>query len=230
MTGPGRIAAKAGAAGLAMAVLLAALAGGGCDQAAWIGYHLLKPIVPPDEVPAEFDLSHKSLLVLVDFSDPDLGSQFPRVQTALAEAIGEELSAREEAVGPVVPAASLARVRRSEPGFDDWSVVRIGRHFNVDYVLHVVVQEFRVRETPVSATLEGYAEATVRIVSPSEGEQAWPLQSTARRVSARTVPQIDPYEDPYELERILTRGFGAKIARRFYAYEPDELPLRPEVE
>ncbi len=227
MTGPAT--GRATAAWVAAAACLLALGAAGCDQAAWIGYHVLKPIMPPEEVPAQFDLSNKSVLVLVDLADPDLGLEFPRLQEALAEAIGRDL-AEQKAVGPVVPAASVARVRRTEPEFPTWSVARIGRHFNVDYVLHVVVQEFRVRETPTSTTLDGFAEATMRVVSPSEGRQVWPLQATARQTSAHTLPQIDPYEHPYEVERILTEGFGEKVARHFYTWRPEDLPLRPKVE
>jgi hypothetical protein len=214
-------------------VLAAALAGlaaaAGCDQAAWLGHHLLKPIMPPEKVEAQYDLTGKSLLVLVDVHDPELGGDFPRLQARLGDAVAKVLTDN-EACGPIVPAYDLDAARRQEPEFPNWSVVKIGRYFNTDLVLHLVVYEFRVRDHPGSSVLDGFAEGTIRLVSPETGKQEWPVLAAARQVSARTLPDIEPVEDPLELERILTRGFGDKIARHFFTYNVDDLPLRPKVE
>jgi len=212
--------------GAAVACLAAAA---GCDQAAWLGHQILAPIMPPDKVQAQYDLKGKSLLVLVDVHEPELAGDFPQLQSRLTDSIANVLT-ENKASGPIVPAYSVESARRQEPDFPKWSVAKIGRYFNTDLVLHVVVYEFRVRDNPGSSVLDGFAEATVRIVSPETEEQKWPLLATARQVSARTLPDIDPVEDPALLERILTDGFGDKIARHFFTYEVDSLPLRPKVE
>jgi hypothetical protein len=209
--------------------LLALVALAGCDQAAWIGYKVLKPIVPEEKVKAEFEFHGKSLLVLVDMHDPDLAARFPRLQPSLADEIGSVL-ARNKAVGPVVPGHSVETARRTQRDFIRLSVVEVGKSFNVDYVLHLVVYDFRIRETPSSMVLDGFAEGTVRIVSPESGEQVWPVLASAREVSARTVPGVETVDDPQELEKVLMEGWADKIARHFFTYKVDDLPLRPKVE
>jgi hypothetical protein len=213
----------------AAACLLALAALAGCDQAAWTLHKVLKPIVPPEKVAAEFDLTGRSLLVLVDTHDPDLAARFPRLQASLADGIGQVLAGH-QAVGPVVPGHSVETARHAERDFARWSVARVGQYFNVDCVLHVVVHEFRVRETPASMVLDGFAEGTVRIVSPAAGEQVWPVLASARQVSARTVPDVETVDDPRQIEKALVEGWAEKIARHFYTYEVDDLPLRPKVE
>ncbi len=209
-------------------LIAAALAVGGCNAAAYMLHQGVKVFGPEAKVEAEFPLAHRSVLVLVDTAAPTLGSEFPRMEMALADGIGEVL-AENRGCGPRVPARSIENVRRAEPAFDRWAVAEVGRYFNVDYVVHVVVHEFRVRETEVSTYLEGYAETTLRVVSPQTGEQAWPPMASARQVTARTLPGDEIIEDPVELERILTEGLADKIARHFFTYEEDSLPLRPKV-
>ena len=214
------------AAALAIALLAASLACG-CDAAAWILVHTIGPFVPEDEIKAEYDLKGRSVLVLVDKRDPMLSAAHPRVEAALAKAIGDTLAAR-GACGPLVEPHSVEAARRAEPDFDKWSVAQVGKYFNVDVVLHVELFEFRLRDNPSSNVFRGYAEAAMRLVLPETGEQAWPVLAAARVITAETLPDAD-VEETGKQERLLTEGFGEKIARQFYTYKVSELPLRPKV-
>ncbi len=218
------------APGMAAAVAVAALglaSAGGCDAFAYVLVKTVGPFVPEEEHQAEFDLTGKSVLVLVDVQNPTVSSEHPRVETLLAEGVLETLKAH-QATGPLVPVRSVQAARRLEADFPRWSVVKVGKYFNVDMVLHVQVFEFRIKDNPGSNVLRGYAEAAVRIVSPETGEQVWPMLAEARLVTAEAMPEPD-LQKAAQYEEDLARGLGEKIARHFCTYKPSELPLRPKV-
>jgi hypothetical protein len=185
------------------------------------------PWVPEDTVEAEYKLEGKSVLVLVDVKDPAMAAEYPRVDVELADQIGRALQEK-KASGPVVPGRSVQTARRAEPEFPRWSVAQVGQYFNVDYVLHVEVMEFRLKDSLNSNVFRGYAETSVRLVSPETGEQVWPVLAAARLLSAETMPD-QTADDAAQQESILTEGLAGKIARHFYTYKKDDLPLRPKV-
>ena len=212
---------------LVAAVILLAGALAGCQMFAWILVKTVGPWVPEETSQAQYDLKNKSLLVLVDAKDPGLLSEFPRLESAMTTRIGKEL-ADHQACGPLVPARSLDNARRAEPGFAQWSVAQVGKYFNVDYVMHVEILEFRLRDAPGSNVYHGYTEATVRLVSPETGEQVWPVLADARLVAGETQPDVVT-EERGEQETILIDGLSDKIARLFYTYKFADLPMRPKV-
>jgi len=199
----------------------------GCDEAAYILTKTIGPFVPEDKHEAEYDLAGNSVLVLVDVEDPAVAADFPRADTFLAQGIAETLK-EHEASGPVVSVRSVLAARRMEPDFERWSVARTGTYFNVDVVLHVQLFEFRVKDSPSSNVLRGYAEAAVRLVSPETGRQVWPVLEEARLVTAEALPEADMKEATRH-EEDLGRGLGKKIGRHFCTYKLSELPLRPKV-
>ncbi|MCX5685785.1 MAG: hypothetical protein NT049_19185 [Planctomycetota bacterium] len=212
---------------LVPAIFLAAAARAGCQPFAWILVKTIGPWVPEATSQAECDLRNKSLLVLVDAKDPSFLSEFPRMESAIATSIGKELG-EHKACGPLVPAHSVENARRAEPNFAKWPVAQIGQYFNVDFVLHIEVLEFRLRDTPNSQSYHGYAEAAVRLVSPETGEQVWPVLAAARVITAETQPDVDT-EERTEQESILTDGLAVKISRLLYTYKLEDLPMRPKV-
>ena len=214
---------------LAMAAILLIAAAGatGCDAFAWILVKTIGPLMSDDLVQAEFEVKNKSILVLVDSKDPSLLSDYPWLPMDLADAIGKDL-VEHEACGPVVLPADIETARRVEPKFDSWSIAEVGRYFNVDYILHVEVSEFRLKDSSGSNVYQGQAEAAVRWVSPETSEQAWPVLAAARVVRGETQPDVEA-ETPAEQRSVLINGFAEKIARQFYAYNPSELSIRPKV-
>ena len=213
---------------LVLAVLLAsACLATGCDEAAYILTKTIGPFVPEDKHEAEVDLSGSSILVLVDVEDPTVASEFPRAETLLAKGIAETLQAH-GASGPVVPVRSVLAARRMEPEFVRWPVVRAGEYFNVDVVLHAQLFEFRIKDSPSSNVLRGYAEVAVRLVSPETGKQIWPVLAEARLVTAEALPDAEVQEAARH-EEDLAKGLGGKIARNFCTYKLNDLPLRPKV-
>ncbi|MCX5673065.1 MAG: hypothetical protein NTU94_17255 [Planctomycetota bacterium] len=221
----------AGRAGRATLLLLAlaaaALAAGGCQGLAWVLVKTVGPWVPEDTVEAEYKLEGKSLLVLVDVKDPSMAAEYPRLDAELADQVGKRLQA-EKACGPVVPGRNVQTARRTEPEFPRWSVTQVGQYFNVDVVMHVEVMEYRLKDSAGSNVFRGYAETSIRLVSPETGEQVWPVLAAARLLSAETMPD-QTSDEAAQQERILTEGLAEKIARHFFTYKKNDLPLRPKV-
>ena len=212
---------------VASAVLAAGAAG--CDQFAWILVNTVGLFVPEDEHHAEFDLTGKSLLVLVDVDDPVVASEFPRIEAVLSGGIADTLKDH-DACGPVVPVYSVQAARRMERGFAQWSVAQAGEYFNVDLVMHVQLFEFRIKDNPGANVLRGYAETAVRLVSPESGQQVWPMLAEARLVTAEGLPEADagPAETG-EYEEAVVKGLADKIARTFCTYKLSQRPMRPKV-
>jgi hypothetical protein len=208
-------------------VLLASVLGAGCDQTAWILVKTVGPWIPEDKVEAECRLGGQSVLVLVDMADPAVASAYPRLELMVSDGICKALE-RKGVAGPIVPVHSLAAARRTEPDFARWSVAQAGRYFNVDLVVHVELYEFRLKDSPGGNVFHGYAESAVRVVSPETGKQVWPVLASARLVTAETTPDVQP-EESAEVATILAEGLADKIARHFYTYKKDDLPMRPKV-
>jgi hypothetical protein len=188
---------------------------------------LLGPFVPEDEIQAQYEFKGRSLLILIDAKDPSLASDHPHLQSSLADAVGKVLT-REKACGPIVQSRSIEAARRSEPHFSDWSVPQVGAFFNVDYVVHIEILEFRLEDISGSSTFNGYVEVAVRIVDPTSGQQVWPVLSAAKIVTGETTPNVE-VSQPTAREEVLVEGFGEKIARLFFTYKVNDLPIRPKV-
>jgi len=212
---------------LSVLLLLAACLGAGCDAFAYLLVKTVGPFVPEDEHKAEYDLTGRSLVVLVDMKDPMVATEFPRLAMSLADEIGAFL-AEHDACGPVVSQHSVEAARRTERGFERWSVAQVGRYFNTDLVLHLDLFEFRLKDSPQSNVYRGYAEAAVRIVNPETDKQVWPLLAAARVVTAETLPDAVT-DEPSRRERTLAEGFAEKVARHFITYKLSSLPIRPKV-
>jgi len=214
-----------------MLVLLAVLAAGaaGCDEFAWILVNTVGLFVPENEHVAEYDLSRKSLLILVDVNDPEVASEFPQIEAALSRSIADTLK-EHDACGPLVPGYSVQAARRVERGFEQWSVAQVGEYFNVDLVMHIQLFEFRIKDNPGANVLCGYAETAIRLVSPETGQQVWPVLDEARLITAEGRPEPDagPAE-AREYEEQVVKGLAEKIARTFCTYKLSERPIRPKV-
>ena len=212
--------------GLVLAAVL--LGASGCQATAYVLSKLLGPIMPEDEVEAQYSLKDRSVLILVDTKDPIMAAEHPRLQSALADAVGKAL-AEQKACGPLVPSRSVEAARRADRTFSQWSVVDVGKYFNVDLVIHVEIFDFRVTDIGASNFFNGYAEAGVRVVDPQTGEQVWPVLSAAKVITGKTTPDVDA-TGPTAQETILIDGYAEILARLFYTYKTDDLPMRPKVE
>lgn len=207
-----------------LAVLVFSMSGG-CNVAAYILTKLLR-FVPEKEVKAQYNLKGKSIAVLVDFEDPLLAEERPRLEIELARKICLTLEAR-QAVGAYVDPRDFI-VLKQQADFDTWSVSRIGKHLDVDIIMHLKVLEFKLKVSKASSVFQGHAEVVVSLVESQTGQQVWPHLARAHLVQADTLPKPDI--DNVKVQQILTGGIAEKIARLFYSYKRSELPLRSDVD
>lgn len=214
-------------AAVVLMLVTAGVALAGCNILGFFAAETARLVTPEETIEAQYDLQGRSVLVLVDTKDAALASDYPRLESAMSEAVGKVL-AEHQACGPIVPVRSLEAARQAEVHFDDWSVAQAGKYFNVDIVLHIEMFEFRLKDNPNSTVYEGYAEAAVRLVSPETGQQVWPVISDARSISAETQPDVEA-EQTGQQEAILIDGFADKIARLFFTYNKEDIPMRPKV-
>lgn len=214
-------------AAVVLMLVAAGVALAGCNLLGALLSKTVELMTPEETVEAQYDLHGKSVLVLVDTKDPALISDYPRLESAMSEAVGKVL-AENQACWPIVSARSIEAARQAEAGFADWSVAQAGKYFNVDIVLHIEMFDFRLKDSPNSTVYHGTAEAAVRLVVPDSGQQVWPVLADARLISAETQPDVEA-EQTGQQETILINGFAEKIARMFFTYKREDLPMRPKV-
>jgi hypothetical protein len=211
---------------LLLAVALA-ITCGGCDAMAYILSKTFAPFVPEPAIRAQYELKGKSIVVLLDFEDPLLAEEHPRVQIDLARNICLKLDAR-KAIESYVEPRDLVILRQQEPDFDRWPISKVGRRCDADIVMHLNILEFRLKTSETSSVFQGRAEVGVSLVATTTGKQIWPELARPRLIQAEALPKPD-VKNAADAERILTEGLADKISRLFYTHKTSELPLRSDV-
>jgi hypothetical protein len=182
-------------------------------------------INPPQEVKAKFRPPRdKKMLVFVDLADVDTAQP---IRGALTEALNKELIENEVARS-AVPYEDLLDLSAAMDGFGMASPVKIGRELSADYVVHVTINRFTVREDDVGPLWEGHLDASVRMIDVEEGELAWPKgEARGWRVEPVKTPLADDPSPGYgpKLTADMADRMARRIAKLFYDHT-----ARPEPE
>jgi hypothetical protein len=192
------------------------ICGAGCHEAGVLHYFLM----PDQKVEAEFELSDKPLVILVDdvrgLVDP------PMARQALVESLSEEL--REHKVARrITTNEELARVRQAEPDFDKLSIREVGRKVNADVMIWISVIEFGFDQNLEMAVAPGRFVAKVKVFdirAENEGNlRLWPTQRQGRFVDVEIPPhKVRSCKNKAEVHEKLADAMADKIARLFYEY------------
>lgn len=150
-----------------LAVCCAASVLSGCPVAAWIA----TVFTPPKKIPPQYDLPQdKVVLVLVD--DPQYLVGYAPVKFELTRYINELLEAH-RLVRKTIPQKDLLRLIASEPDFNRLPTTQVGKKLQADLVIVVEVDEFSLKDAPLSPVYHGKFKTSVRVVSTKKGK-LWP--------------------------------------------------------
>jgi hypothetical protein len=174
---------------------------------------------PHDKVPAQFKLP-KDKRVLVFPDDMNRPVAYPPVKRALAEKVGKVL-VEKKAVAYAVPYDELIDLQHSEPNFNRLAVATVGRKLGADLVILVNIDQFQLKDSPVSTLWRGRFSAKVRVVDVRKG-RLWPDESAGRPVSA-SEPVCDNSSETYGtvLSQLLADKLGTEVAQLFHAHHVD---------
>lgn len=211
---------------LAFSLVLASLALtlNSCALIAWI----VAVINPPQKVEAKFEPpAEKKMLVFVDLTQVDTPQP---LRGALTEAINEQLLENEVAES-VVPYEDLLDLSATMDGFDRATPARIGRELEAEYVCHVLVHRFTVKEDEVGPLWEGHLDVSVSMVDVEEGEIAWPKgEDGGWRLRPIKTPLTDDPSPDFgpKLTGDLANRMADRIAKLFYDHRAVVEPELPD--
>jgi hypothetical protein len=81
---------------------------------------------------------------------------------------------------------------RTQTGYRDWSVQRIGRELQADYVLFIVIDEMRVKISPDAPVIEPLARLRFKVIKvgePPDKARVWPPERDGRPVLVTRPPE-----------------------------------------
>jgi len=208
-------------------LLLLALTMIGCGPLNFLVVKTVALFSPPPKTQPLYSLEGKSIVVLVDAANQDLADSHPQMTYKVARAVAGELSDRRAAASIVSP-RDVVTYAQSEPDFRRKSAVAIGTNFNVDLVVHVIVQTYHLAGAAASDTYSGMAGVGLRVIDVQGRRQAFPDMERLHLVEVRSGTGITA-GSLAGAEKTLLDALALKVAQVFTAYELDELPKKAEV-
>ena len=163
------------------AALLLALTASGCGLLGATYNIFIHPLLPKKTIPAEHDMSEKIVLIWVD----DVSAQRTenaRLRRELTGQMRDELL-KHKAAQDIVAYNVIASFRNRHPELGELSPEQLGRRFEADEVLHIVIDEFQLRHEAGKGFYRGNLVCRCKVVEVSTGKRLWPVGPVTRAVS-----------------------------------------------
>jgi len=181
---------------------------------------------PPMTVP-RFSLEGRSVVVLVDAGNQDLVEQHPQMRYKMARIVVAELESTRAAQAIISP-REVAAATQTDPDFSSRSTVEIGKHFEVDMVLHIVVRTYAIRPTTGTDTFSGRIDIGLRVIDVTEARQVYPGLERFHFLDVHSPTGISA-DSASRAEDKLLEGLALKVGQVFAEYEVESLPRADEV-
>jgi len=174
-----------------------------------------------------FSLQGRHVVILVDAANQELLDRYPTVRYRLGAAVAQELG-RVRAAATIVNPRDLMTYAQTEPEYDRLSAVEIGRHFQADTVLHLVITRYDVEQAAGVETFAGQAEVDLRVIDVPKAEQIFPGLGRFHTLSAKSKTGITA-ENASQAEGKIIDALALKVSLVFVEYKTEDLPRRPDV-
>lgn len=206
--------------GLALLAAIAMELVSGCGPSMGAWFYTLG-MVPNQKSTAEYKLPSGSVLVLVD-DDQDL-IEPPLARKMLVDSLAKQLK-EHKITDRVTTNEEIARLRQSEPNFDQRGAREVGRLAKADTVVWLSVKQFSVETNLELSVSPGTFSANLKVVNANaekrEDVRLWPMDREGRLIVA-TVPahQIRACKSQSEVHEKLAETMADSVAKLFYDYE-----------
>lgn len=163
------------------AALLLALTASGCGLLGATYNIFIYPLLPKKKILAEHDMSEKTVLIWID----DVSTQRTenaRLRRELTEQIRDELL-KHQAAQDIVAYNIIASFRNRHPELGELSPMQLGRSFEADEMLHIVIDEFQLRHEAGKGFYRGNLVCRCKVVDVSTGKRLWPVGPVTRAFS-----------------------------------------------
>ena len=190
---------------------------GGCGLIGGFYGVFIDRFIPRAPVPAEHDMSDKTVLIWVDYQPTD--QQNHMLSRELTQQLSQELQ-HQEAIGPVIDYQKIVAFRLAHPEFARMTIQQLGQQFAADEVLYLLIDKFELRHEAgqgfYKPSIIGYA----KVIDAVSGKRLWPTDRTQRPFTLETELTADK-ETALEprLVRELCAQAAQNIARYFYKHQ-----------
>jgi hypothetical protein len=182
---------------------------------------------PPPKTTPLYSLEGQRIVLLVDVANQDLAERRPVLTYKVAKALAAELN-RERAAASIVSPRDLVTYAQKEPDFARKSAVEIGRQFQADLVLHVIIQGYGLQAAAGVDSFNGAAEVGIRVIDVEAARQAFPDMQQLHLVAVRSATGIQA-DGLMQAEKAVLDALALKIGQVFVAYEIEALPRKAQV-
>ena len=207
---------------LPIATLALACGLSGCRNLDYL-FHLGAPI-QTTTVEAECDELANHSVAIVVFADQKVLYEHADAPLTLSAVIGAKLEEHVEKVSLIDP-RRIVRYQRENVHWDSIDRTKLGKAFNVQYVLFVTLVEYTTREPGAMNLFRGRITADAAVYQTSLPE------NKARRWHAQGLRTVFPETEPGKVgdnDRRIRREtelrFAEMLARRFYKHKVTESP------
>jgi hypothetical protein len=201
---------------LVSAVGLALTASTGCYDAGALIYTM--GLAPEQEVEAEYELTAKDVLVLVD--DPEDLVRPGDAEFALVDEVAKQLYANEIAER-VTTHEEIAALRRAHPDFHEKGVREIGELANVDRVIWLTVTRFKMQSDLEMVVAPASFAVTVKLINAKAEKpgdvRLWPTGREGHLVEIEMGPhEIRRSNTLKEAHQKLAAKLAEEVVNLFY--------------
>ncbi len=179
--------------------------------------NLIDPIIPKKPVPAEYDLTGKTVLVWVDLNSTN--TSHGQIRRILTDSLIRELMAN-HAIGSAIPYRQITQLRLS-PELVDMNIDDLGRQLKANEVLYVLINEFSLHPESTTDIFDSSLNGYCKVIRSEDGERVWPGESLYRtfKIKGRFTTENNP-----DLENQLTQELcdktASQLAMYFYEHKP----------
>ncbi len=178
----------------------------------------IDPFIPKAPVPAEHDMSQKTILVWVDYEPLD--EQHHLLRRELTQQLHQFLL-QNNAVVAVIDYQQIVNYRLSHPESVEMSLQQLGRRFTADEVLYLLIDEFELLHDAGPGYYKPRIAGYSKVIDVASGKRLWPADQLQRRFTLDTgFTEAKDSSLEQRLVRRLCRELAQKIAPFFYEHRP----------
>ena len=181
---------------------------------------------------AEYDLKGKTIAIVID-TDLSVHYEHPGISNLIAEAIAVRIAKFGEGVKVVHPGA-VAQWQFETPQWSAMPTTEITKSLNVDCVIYIDLQEYRLTPPGNQWLWEGECSATIGIIEANSYEQDGYEETFTVTVNFPSRPSVLSHEEASEsdIERGLLSEFIKQTSWLFYRHVEPKHPdrYRPELD
>ena len=201
-------------------LMIVALAGGGCNIAAWLGY-VLAPPAPTRTQQPEFEHLPDRHVAVVVYAGPETQTDFPLAQLEISDAVNYQLRENIDGI-TLVPPRRVMRYQDENPGWEEMGPEKLCKVFNCDYVLLVSLVEFATRESGSAHLVRGRLTAEAKLYGRPNGPRAglqWRSEEHFRIVHPPGKELAAPTGNPNKIRFETERLFADALVKKFYKHK-----------